>query len=259
MAKVYLIIEPIQPLAKIVKSIYFYRWDWKDEILETEKNPYTRVYFDDKTETYIYYREENKDVFQSRYFYIEGENIEPVLEKLHEAANILDTKDLIKKFNESDVPLERGSAIYQLGIALCGCPFDSDIYNAFEIAIKDKDPGVRIASLASMAWLGWEELIPLIEDAKKDSCTDVSSYAQTLQEGFAFGKVCKAFIQAEKEEEEQEQKKKFQDFNTICDEIMGKFPKLTLESIANEVSLELNIEFEQALEDVKRVRKFGSK
>lgn len=254
MEKVYLIIDPSEHASKIMKAFYFYRWDWIDEFPETEKKPHTLIYFDDETETYIYHREENKDVFQSRYFYVEGENIEPVLEMLHEAANILDTKDLIKKYSESDVPLERGSAIYQLGIALCGCPFDSVIYNAFEIAIKDKDPGVRIASLAGMAWLGWEELIHLIEEVTKDSCTDVSSYAQTLQEGFAFGKVCRAFIQAEKEEEEQEEKKKFQDFNRICDEIMGKFPKLTLEAVANEVSLELNIEFEQALENLKRVR-----
>lgn len=256
MKKVYLIIDPTEHASKIMKAFYFYRWDWIDEFQETEKTPHTLIYFDDETETYIYHREENKDVFQSRYFYVEGENIEPTLEMLRTAANILDIKDLIKRYNESDVPLERGSAIYQLGIALCGSAFASAIYDAFEIALKDNDSGVRIASLAGMAWLGWEQLIPLIEEAKKDSCTDVSSYAKTLQEGFAFGKVCRTFVYAMKEEDDEEQKKKFEDFNTVCDELMGKFPKITLEAVAKEAALELNIEFELALEDLKRARRF---
>jgi hypothetical protein len=249
--KVYLIIDPTEHASKIMKAFYFYRWDWIDEFPETEKTPHTLIYIDDETETYIYHREENKNVFQSRYFYVEGENIESTLEMLHAAANILDIKDLIKKYNESDVPLERGSAIYQLGIALCGSAFDSAIYDVFEIALKDNDSGVRIAALAGMAWLGWEEMLPLIEEAKKDSCIDVSSYAKTLQEGLAFGKVCRTFIYAVKEEDVEEQKKKFQAFNTLCDELMDKFPRITLEAVAKEAALELNIEFEQALEDGK--------
>ena len=188
MEKAYLIIDPAIPLAKIVKGIYFCRWSWKDESEETEKTPYTRLYVDDDSKTYIYYREEHKDVFESRYFYVEGEDIESVVKKLYTLADILDTPELIHRYETVEEPRQRGSAVYQLGIAMTGKGFDPKVRDVFQKALQDDEPGVRIAALWGMAWSQWTELLPLIEEAADDTVVEVSRAARTLREAFTRNK-----------------------------------------------------------------------
>lgn len=118
MEQAYLIIEPNVRLADIVRAIYFYRWDWKGEVDETANAPYTRLYID-QSGVRIFYREEHKDIFSARYFYVEGDKIAPALEKLRAAA---------------------------------GHPLDADAHAAFQRALADPAPGVRIAAIWCIAW-----------------------------------------------------------------------------------------------------------
>ncbi|SFB72499.1 hypothetical protein SAMN05421780_101116 [Flexibacter flexilis DSM 6793] len=176
----YLVISEETSLADIANKFYFYKWDWMDEVDEQESSPYTRWYLDKQTNTSIYYREEQKDVFSSRYFYVKGTDIDNTILQLRDAATILSQEDLVKNFNQETDSLKRGSAIYQLGIILTLEAFTPSILAVFAAGLQDSIPGVRIASLWGMAWPHWAEFKPLVEQALQDEDTGVQKTAKAL-------------------------------------------------------------------------------
>lgn len=180
MQKAYLIIDSSISSAEIMKKFYFFRWDWRDEIEETKTSPWTSFFEEDETETTIYWRQENKPFSTARYFYLEGEEIEAVVEQLRANIPLFSSEDLIAQLKEENDTLKRKAAIYQLGICWCGQPFQAHIYEVFHQVLAKEQWEVKIAALNAMAWLGWSKMDSLIELAKEDMNPEVVKYAQYL-------------------------------------------------------------------------------
>lgn len=180
----YMIVSAETHRADIFKKIYFYRWDWRDEFEERADRPFTLWFFDDDTDTHVYYREEHKDVFTAKYFYVEGDDPEDTITMLQDTARILTIEELIADFSHEADDLKRGSAIYQLGIAATLEPFSPAIGAVFAAGLRDSAPGVRIATLWGMAWPHWDALAPLVEQALHDSDPGVQRAAAALRKAF---------------------------------------------------------------------------
>lgn len=183
MNKAYLIINPSIATADIFKKIYFYRWNWIDLFEETDTSP--RTFFFEEDGTNVYLREEHRSYFNAKYFYLEGEDIEEVLQTLKNDIPLLSSEDLITQLREQNDNKERGSAICQLGILWCGQPFEPQIYEVFEKVLEQEKSEVKIAALYGMAWTCWKEIIPLVKLALKDHDEEVSRIASLFLEGLS--------------------------------------------------------------------------
>ncbi|KAB8140000.1 HEAT repeat domain-containing protein [Chloroflexia bacterium SDU3-3] len=183
MIKVYLIAKPSVTSDVVFQVADEYYWIWLDESEETEQTPYTLSLRANSSETKIFYLEEHKDIFEAKYFIVHGNDPDRALEQIRKAIDLYSDTDLLERCAQAGDTRERGSAIYQLGIALTARAFDTIFVPAFERAMVAPEPAVRIAAIWAIAYPHWPELRGLVElAAAQDADDEVRRVAGRLLE-----------------------------------------------------------------------------
>ncbi|KAB8139992.1 hypothetical protein F8S13_25940 [Chloroflexia bacterium SDU3-3] len=160
-------------------------WLWLDEVEESDKSPYTLSFKGNSSQTKIFYLEEHKDIFEARYFIVHGDDVDRPLAQIRATVALYSDAELLERCAQEGDARARGSAIYQLGIALTARPFDAAFLPAFERAMADPEPNLRIAALWGIAYPHWPELRPLVEAAARDADAEVRRVAGRLLEVYA--------------------------------------------------------------------------
>jgi len=186
MPTIYLIAQPSVTPDAVFQAADKHYWLWLDEQLESDKAPYTLSLRGNSSDTKIFYLEEHKDIFEARYFIVQGDDIDRSVAQIHQSFALSRAAELLEQCAHAGDERQRGSAIYQLGIALTARPCDPAFLPAFARAMAAPEPAVRLAALWGIAWPHWPELRPLVAAAAaRDADAEVRRVAGRLLEAYA--------------------------------------------------------------------------
>jgi hypothetical protein len=158
-------------------------WTWLGEIEQKEGTPYEICWSVSDDRIRVHYIEDY--ISDVCYFLIEDRSMDPkelegVVNKITNCVAVYNCQELFEMLEKAQNPQERISILYRVGIA-APSEYDPDFYRAFENALANPTPTIRLAAIEAASYITWDEMKQLITTIHRtDPDEDVRDQAGTL-------------------------------------------------------------------------------
>lgn len=145
-----------------ISRAFLLNWTVVNFITPTIHVPLEIIYLTDDRNTYIHYVEDFK--LGLNYLVVVGEDIEPVIEKIHKMVPTYTKKQIVERAKIASTKQEKILTTYYLAL-IAPMKYESDLFTYLEKGLCSNDHEIRGSTALAIAYVGWDEFIVPLQKA----------------------------------------------------------------------------------------------